>query len=367
MRPSFSDDIPAAAPSAWRALPIVRGVPAFEPEHAELARADAALDLSSNENLLGPSPRAMEALAEARGRQALYPDPGARALTRALARGWEVPDEAVRVGAGAVGFLDVISRVFLGPERELVAPAPSFEIYPRMAAISGARLVQVPLDDGVVDLDGIAAAVTPRTRVVVVCHPNNPTSTLAPDLEGFLEGLPEQVVAVVDEAYAEFAGLGSPGRLLRLPLRCGLLVLRTFSKLHGLAGLRVGAAVGTAAELDAVARGAPPYWTSDLAQVAARAALEDHAHVRASLAAVHAGLQVARQRAGLLGWRLLDARASFFCLQVPGDDLGWAARLRQRGVLVAAGAPLGLPGWIRVGAGGAEAVGRCFDALEADP
>lgn len=335
-----------------RAVEAVQGAPAFRPDPPGLP---GELDLSSNENLLGPSPLAMEALRGLSTEVALYPDPWAVSLCTALADSWGLPVSSVMVGPGAVSLLDLVARAFLGPGRELVAPHPSFKMFGKMALLSSARMRQVPLRDGFVDLPAMAAAVGPHTRLVLVCHPNNPTGTLAQGLEPFLEGLPEHVVAVVDEAYGEFAGLGSPGRLLSLDLQCGLLVVRSFSKLYGLAGLRMGAVVGTAGELEALRAVSPPYWTSVASQAAARAALEDREFVERTLAGVRAGLAAAGERAAALGWRLYPSRANFFCVEAPLPP-------RSSGVVVAPCGPLGLPGYVRVAAGSAEAVHRFFDA-----
>lgn len=335
-----------------RAVEAVQGAPAFRPDPPG---GPGELDLSSNENLLGPSPKALAALRALSAEVALYPEPWAVELCAALGRAWGTSPESVMAGPGAVSLLDLAARAFLGPGRELVAPHPSFKMFGKMAMLTGARLRQVPLREGFVDLPGLAAAVGPETRLVLVCHPNNPTGTLAEGLEPFLEGLPEHVVAVVDEAYGEFAGLGSPARLLGLDLRCGLLVVRSFSKLYGLAGLRMGAVVGTHGELDALRAAAPPYWTSVAAQAAARAALEDREFVERTLAGVRDGLAVARERAAALGWRLYPSRANFFCVEAPLPP-------RESGVVVAPCGPLGLPGYVRVAAGSAEAVHRFFDA-----
>lgn len=341
-----------------RALPDVAAAPAFRPDPPG---GPEDLDLSSNENLLGPSPKAMEALMALRPALHVYPDPWAEDLCRALAGKWKLRLEEVLAGPGAVSILDLAARSFLTRGHDLVAPHPSFKMYTKMALLGGATLVQVPLRQGYVDLPGLHAALTERTRMVVVCHPNNPTGTVAEGLEDFLEDLPEHVVAVVDEAYAEFAGLGSPGRLLRHARRCGLLVLRSFSKLYGLAGLRMGAAVGTPAELDALRRCAPPYWTSAAAQWAAREALEDGEFVERSLEAVRQGLQMARLRAGELGWTLYDSKGNFFCVHVPGDDVMLVRHLRSHGLVVAPCTPLGLPGAVRVAAASVEGVERFFD------
>lgn len=335
-----------------RAVETIHGVPAFRPEPPG---GPGELDLSSNENLLGPSPRALAALRALAAEVAVYPDPWADGLCQALAARWGVDRATVLAGPGAVSLLDLAARAFLGPGRELVAPHPSFKMFTKMAMLTGAGLRQVPLREGFVDLPAMAAAVGPATRLVLVCHPNNPTGTLTQGLEAFLQGLPEHVVAVVDEAYGEFAGLGSPGRLLGLPLRCGLLVVRSFSKLYGLAGLRMGALVGTAPELEALRAVAPPYWTTAAGQAAAQAALQDEEFVERTLAGVREGLAAAAERAHDLGWRLYPSRANFFCVEAPAPP-------RSTGVIVAPCESLGLPGFVRVAAGSAAAVHRFFDA-----
>jgi histidinol-phosphate aminotransferase len=242
--------------------------------------------LASNENPLGPSPRAVEALRRALGEVHRYPDGGYFELRGALSRRLGVEPAQLAVGNGSSELLELAAKAFVGPGDEVVYAWPSFAMYPIVTQGMGGRSVQVPLDaDLAHDLDALAAAVTPRTRIVIVCNPNNPTGTSvgAEAFERFAAALPEDVVLVVDEAYAEYARRSDwPDALGLVARRPATLVLRTFSKIHGLAGLRVGYGVGGHELIDYLARARHPFNVNALAAVAALAALEDEDHVRRS-------------------------------------------------------------------------------------
>ncbi len=325
------------------------------------------VQLASNENPLGPSPLALEALARTAGEWGRYPDDHCSALRDALAAQLRVPFECVAVGAGSTALLKSLAEAYLDPQQTVVYPWPSFPLYPWIARLQEAQEVQVPLDPkGRHDLpqmaEGAAAA-----RVVVVCNPNNPTGTYVSDAElrAFLDRLPGDVLVVLDEAYAEFARDAAADypdgtRWVREGRR--VAVLRSFSKAYGLAGLRVGYLVAPPEVVEAVARVQEPFHVSAPAQVAALAALQDRVHLARTLAVVAEGRRRLQALARRLSLRTYPSVANFVWLDVgrPAGEVG--GELARRGVLVRPG-PAGST-WLRVSVGTPEEVRRFEEALE---
>ena len=232
-----------------------------------------AYKLSSNESPYDPLPRVRDALAAATADLNRYPDPGARELSAALASRWKVPSDHIVTGTGSVGVCQQIISACAGPGDEVIYAWRSFEAYPLITTIAGARSVQIPLrSDESHDLEAMATSITPRTRAILICTPNNPTGAVVKhrDLVGFLARVPSDIVIVVDEAYVEFVGsAGAADGLALYREHANVVVLRTFSKAHGLAALRVGFAVARAPIADLLRRVGMPFAVSSLAQVAA--------------------------------------------------------------------------------------------------
>jgi histidinol-phosphate aminotransferase len=324
------------------------------------------LKLASNENPLGPSPAALEALARAAGGWARYPDDECTSLREALAARLGVPEACVAVGAGSTALLKLLAEAYLDQTRTVVYAWPSFPMYPVVARLQEAREVQVPLDaQGRHDLDRMAERVA-GAQLVVVCNPNNPTGTYVSEAElsAFLERLPEDTLAVVDEAYAEFARHAARDypdgvRWVREGRR--LAVLRSFSKVYGLAGLRVGYLVAPPEVVEAVVRVREPFQVSAAAQAAALAALADDAHVARTLAVVAEGRDRLLALAKRLGISTYPSVANFVWMDV-GRPAGqvWEA-LARRGVIVRPGPARAT--WIRVSVGTAEELDRFEEAL----
>lgn len=276
---------------------------------------ESAIKLASNENPLGPSPRAVEALRGAVGDVHRYPDGGCFALRDALSRRLGVDPARLAIGNGSSELLELVAKAFVGPGDEVVYAWPSFAMYPIVTQGMGGTGVQVPLDAGLAhDLDGLAAAVTPRTRVVIVCNPNNPTGTSvgADAFDRFVAALPDDVVLVVDEAYMEYARRADwPDALALVARRPATLVMRTFSKIYGLAGLRIGYGVGGAELIGYLERGRHPFNVNALAAVAACAALEDEEHVRRSREANAQGMDWLVAELDALGVETWPSDANF--------------------------------------------------------
>ena len=271
---SFPDrDVDVVLRADLSGLPVYRaGRPAVAPAGL------APYKLSSNENPYSPLIGVREALFEASDELNRYPDPGATELVAALSRRWDVPGDHIATGTGSVGVCQQIISACAGPGDEVIYAWRSFEAYPLIVTIAGATSVQVALTtDERHDLDAIAAAVTPRTRVILICTPNNPTGTVVnhADLEDLLGRIPAHIVVVIDEAYVEFVrDRAAADGLALYRAHPNVVVLRTFSKAYGLAGLRVGFAIAHPVVAEITRRVGMPFAVSSLGQAAAVASLK---------------------------------------------------------------------------------------------
>ena len=312
--------------------------------------------LASNESPFGPHPAVAEAIARAAGAANRYPDPSAAMLRRRIAERHEVDPAGVALANGSCEILLAAALALCEPGAELVYAWPSFSLYPYMAPLSGAREIRVPLAAGDLhDLDAIAAEVTAATQLVVVCNPNNPTGTHLPAarIAEFLAGLPDHVTVVVDEAYVEFQLDDDPDASLDLRRDFpNLVCLRTFSKVYGLAGLRVGYAIGSAkfrAAVDAVRQ---PFSVNALAQAAAAEAIRHQDDVAKRVERNLIERVMVEEGVRELGLATPDSQANFSWISLgDADEAAVVAALGELGILVRPGAPLGGPGHIRVSYG----------------
>lgn len=346
-----------------RISPRLAAMPHYEPglSTAEvLARfgLTRAVKLASNESPFPPMPEVVETITAGIGGLNRYPDGPALGLRRALAERHGVEPEQVCVGNGSCELLLLAGQALLDPGTSVMYAEPSFSLYPHLAVAAGARAVAVPLaDDGGHDLDMMAALVDETTRLVIVCNPNNPTGVYrsADELEAFLDQLPEDLPVLIDEAYNDFVSAVDRGRMLSAARRRpNLLITRTFSKAHGLCGLRVGYAIGGRewiAALDAVRQ---PFNTNALGQAAALESFRRQGELERRLTATIAA------RADLVselegeGWTVLPSEANFVLATPPaalGEGSAVHRRLLSRGVIVRDGAPLGCPGQLRISIG----------------
>jgi histidinol-phosphate aminotransferase len=342
------------------------GVPSGKAPEA-IAEAGIA-QLASNESPFPPHPKVVEAIQRAATATNRYPDPGATLLRRRIAERYETEPGRVAVGNGSCEILLAAADALCEPGAEIVYAWPSFSMYPYLAALTGAREVRVPLAAGEVhDLDAMAAEVTAATQLVVVCNPNNPTGTHLPAerIGAFCERLPPHVTVLLDEAYAEFQSDDDPDASLDLLADLpNLVVLRTFSKCYGLAGLRVGFSIGSArfrAAVDAVRQ---PFSVNAIAQAAAAEAIrrQDDVVRRVEQTIV----ERVRVEEGLreLGLATTDTQANFSWADLgDADEDGIVAGLGERQIAVRPGAALGGPGHIRVSYGTAEENERFLAAL----
>lgn len=296
--------------------------------------------LSSNENPYPPLPSVRRAISRAAGSINRYPDFEARLLVEAIADHARVPADMVATGTGAVGVLQQVVQSTCEPGDEVVFAWRSFESYPTLTRIAGARPVPVPLDSGEQhDLDAMADAITQHTRLILLCTPNNPTGPLLRrvELERFLQRVPPDVLVVLDEAYREFVrDPGAPDGVELCRSRANVAVVRTFSKAYGLAGLRVGYAIADERVADAVRRTAVPFGVNALAQTAAIASLKAEAELVERVEAIIAERRrvVAELRGG--GWAVPETQANFVWLRLGGRTAEFTDKCEKAGVMVRA-------------------------------
>ncbi|MFC5502233.1 histidinol-phosphate transaminase [Lysinimonas soli] len=339
----------------------------LRPEIASLApyrqgrpAAADAFKLSSNESPFPPLPAVLEAIAAAQVNR--YPDGAATALRVRLAERIGVTIDEVHVGAGSVSILHQLVQAAAGAGDEVLYAWRSFEAYPGIVTVSGATSVTVPnLPDGRHDLDAMAAAITERTRAVVVCTPNNPTSTIVTgtEFEAFMTKVPETVLVILDEAYREF--VTDPHAVEGIPLLeayPNLVVLRTFSKAYGLAGLRVGYAVGPSYILDAARASMIALSVTEPAQRAAIAALDAEAQLLEQVETLVERRTAVRDGLAAQGWRIPEPQGNFVWL-VTGEATAAAAEVfEEHGIVARVFAPEG----IRISIGEEESVEKLLQA-----
>jgi len=356
----------AQAPQYVRGLsPYVGGKP-IEEVARELGIDPARIvKLASNENPRGPSPRALAAIAAAAAELTRYPDGNAYVLKQALAERLGVDPAQVVLGNGSNDVLELVTQAFLRPGDEAVYSEHAFAVYPLATQARGATGVVVPARDYGHDLPAMRAAITPRTRVVFVANPNNPTGTwIAPDvLRAFIASIPADVVVVLDEAYNEYLDADRQAHATRwIGDHPNLVVSRSFSKAYGLAALRVGYGVMDATVADLLNRVRQPFNVNALAQAAALAALADTDYVDESRRLNRAGLAQLASGFTQLGLTALPSHGNFVLVKV-GDAARINAALLRQGIIVRPVANYGLPEWLRITVGLPEENDRFLAAL----
>jgi histidinol-phosphate aminotransferase len=330
--------------------------------------------MASNENPYGPSPLAIEAMKAATGDVHFYPDNGVVELTARLAEIHELDASQILVTAGSTTLLDILARTLLGPGLNAVTSKLSFIVYPIVTQAAGARLIEVPtLNDGY-DLEGILDAVDGNTRVVYLANPNNPTGTIvdADAIDRFLDRLPSHVITVLDEAYCDFASYFAAERGFYYShsldyVRAGrpVVVLRTFSKAHGLAGLRVGYGMGPAELMGYLARMKPAFMVSSLGETAALAALADADHVKKAVENNARGAKLLTPAIAEMGIRVAPTWANFLFCHVGEDATHLCQLVQGDGVIVRPmSGPWGAPDAFRVTVGTPEQNEQFLGALK---
>jgi histidinol-phosphate aminotransferase len=352
--------------------PSLKHLPVYQPGRPieEVARelglpgADL-IKLASNENPLGPSRLALAAMRRALAQAQLYPDGNAFYLKQKLAAKLGVTPANLVLGNGSNEVLELVAHALLGPDAEAVVSQHCFAIYPIVTALFGARLVVVPARQYGHDLEAMRAAITPATRVVFVANPNNPTGTAVPPAEllRFVQAVPENVVLVLDEAYIEFVeaplDLAPEIQNGRLP---NVILLRTFSKIYGLAGLRLGYGIGHPdfiAELEKIRQ---PFNVNAIAQAGALAALDDAAHAERTRRNNARGLKFYARAFRKLGLEFIPSFANFILVRV-GEGQRVFEAMQKLGVIVRPMGGYGLPEWVRISIGTPTQNQRCRQAL----
>nr|WP_184015807.1 histidinol-phosphate transaminase [Haloferula luteola] len=327
------------------------------------------IKMASNENPLGPSPKAKAAMLAAIDGIHIYPDGGGYRLRDAIARKLDLDIDNVVLGNGSNEIIELLCHSFLNPQAELIAAEHAFVVYKLMATLFGAKYVEVPDPGFVHDLEAMVAAITPATRLVFIANPNNPTGTLVDEaaIDRFMDQVPEHVVVCFDEAYFEF--VESPPNTLKY-VREGrnVCVLRTCSKIHGLAGLRIGYGLASKGVAQILQKARQPFNASAMAQAAALAALEDEEHMLKTRRLNDEGLKFWQGAFEERGLNYVPSQANFVLVEV-GDGDALFREMLKRGVIIRAMRSYKLPGWVRISTGTSEQNRRglkVFDEALAD-
>lgn len=327
---------------AIRISPDIAGITPYSPGKPieELERElgiTGSIKLASNENPRGPSPKALAVLSEAAKSLHRYPDGGGHYLRQALADHWKVTSDQIVLGNGSDEVITLLTRAFLEPGDEAIMADPSFVVYKIDVAAAHAVPILVPLKHHGHDLPAMASRVTAKTRLVFVCNPNNPTGTYvtAGEVAVFMLAIPPEVIVIFDEAYYEYVTAADyPDTLSLLKAGRNVVVLRTFSKIYGLAGLRIGYGLTTPEIVQHLNRIRPPFNTNSLAQKAALASLSDEEHVRESRRLNTEGLAYLSDRLAAMGLPVVSSQANFVYFDVKQDGRPVFDALLRRGVIV---------------------------------
>ena len=360
-------------PLPYALNPSLEKLPVYQPGRPieEVARelnlpADSIIKLASNENPLGPSRLALAAMKKALTHAHLYPDGNAFYLKQKLAAKLGVTPANLALGNGSNEIIEFLGHALLAPESEVVVSQYCFAVYPIVTALFGAKLVTVPAKGYGHDLDAMLAAITAKTRIIFVANPNNPTGTMvSPEaLKRFIEAVPPQVVIALDEAYIEFlenkldlvAEVASGSRT-------NLILMRTFSKIYGLAGLRIGYGIGHPELIAALEKIRQPFNINSLIQAGALAALDDEEHIQRTRRNNADGLRFFESAFRTLKLDFVPSAANFILVRV-GDGQKVFAEMQKLGVIVRPMAGYQLPEWIRISIGSPAENDRCLASLK---
>jgi histidinol-phosphate aminotransferase len=353
--------------------PSLEKLPVYQPGRPieEVARelnlpAASIIKLASNENPLGPSRLALAAMKQALGHAHLYPDGNAFYLKQRLATKLGVTPAHLALGNGSNEIIEFLGHALLSPESEVIVSQYCFAVYPIVTALFGAKLVVVPARNYGHDLEAMLAAITPQTRIVFVANPNNPTGTIvSPEaLQNFIQAVPPQVVIALDEAYIEFLD-----RKLDLVsevaagLRPNLILMRTFSKIYGLAGLRIGYGIGHPELIAALEKVRQPFNINALSQAGALAALDDTKHVEKTQRINQRGIKLFTKAFKRMKLEVVPSAANFILVRV-GDGARVFTELQKLGIITRPMGGYQLGEWIRISIGTPKENQRCLAALQ---
>ena len=360
-------------PTQWESLANehILGIAPYEPGKPieELERElmiHNPIKLASNENPLPPSDRVQKAIIAALSSLDRYPDGSGFYLRQALAKKHGVMPDQIVLGNGSNELIELLVRSFLRPGDEAVVPHPSFVVYPMIVQAAGGVRVMVMLKDFRLDLDAMARAITPMTKIVFVANPNNPTATIVTrdEVEHFMSRVPERTIVMFDEAYLEFAmGSDFPDTLAYVKQGRKVVVLRTFSKAASLAGLRVGYGIADADAIALMNRIRQPFNVNSLAQVAALAAIDDEAHILECVRMIEAGRHFLYDEFKRIGLQYVPSRANFILVDVGRNAADIYQKLLHQGVIVRPMTPFGLETAFRITVGTPEENRKLVKAL----
>jgi len=347
--------------------PYLPGKPIEEVER-ELGLTDV-IKMASNENPLGPSPRAIKAMRENLEKMHIYPDGNCFYLKQVLAEKLKVLPEQLIIGNGSDEILSILTQAYVKPGDEAVMIAPTFSEYEFAMRIMDGMPCSVPLvgEDFSYDFDAILGAINENTKVVFICSPNNPTGTIIrkKEFDHFIERLPEKVLLLMDQAYQEYVtDPEHPTGLDYIEKRYPIIVLRTFSKIYGLAGLRVGYGVAPVEIISELNRVREPFNVNAMAQAAAIAAVEDSDHVEHSRDLVRKGRKQLAEGLAELGFRVVPDEANFCFVDINTDSRPIFQALLRKGIIIRTGDIFGFPNYIRITYGTAEQNSRFLAAFK---
>jgi histidinol-phosphate aminotransferase len=322
------------------------------------------IKMASNENPLGPSPKAVAAMTKALSEAHIYPDGFGFKLREALANKFDVAIEQTILGNGSNEIIEFIGHAFLRPGDNVITAEHAFVVYKLMATLFGAETIEVPDPGFVHDLDAMLAAITPKTKELFIANPNNPTGTVVrfDALQRFMDKVPEHVVVVIDEAYYEFMH-EPPDTMKFVKEGRNVILLRTFSKIQGLAGLRIGYGIGPAELISVVHKTRQPFNANAIAQAGALAGLLDDEHQSKTRQITDEGRAYLENEFASMGLECVPSHANFVLVKV-GDGDKVFQKMLDKGVIVRAMAEYKLPDWVRISVGTMEQNLRCIATLK---
>ncbi|HYX53657.1 MAG TPA: histidinol-phosphate transaminase [Candidatus Limnocylindrales bacterium] len=343
-------------------LPHIRSLAGYVPgkalRQAQRESGVTMIKMASNENPFGPSPRAVEAIRKVAGEVNFYPDNDASELREELAVRHGLAPEQIFLADGSLGLLDILARTLLGPGLNCITSEKSFISYPIVTRAAGGELITTKMRNDGYDLDAIAAAITDNTRVVILANPNNPTGTMfdADATEKFLARVPDHVLVVLDEAYCDFGSYFAAKRGITYSRsfdfvrqgRRNVIVLRTFSKAHGLAGIRIGYGCGDPELFQYFGRVRNSFSVSVVAEAAGLAAIRDEGHIIRTVENNAAGAEWLMPHFAELGLRAVPTSTNFIYFEVDENAADFAKRMQTEGIIVRSLTPWGIPNGIRV-------------------
>lgn len=323
-------------PDIKKIAPYVPGKPIEELQRAYGLDVEKIVKLASNENPLGPSPKVVEAIKKCADKISRYPESSGYYLKKKIAEVYNQPEETIILGSGSSEIISMGMELFLNPGDEVIFPVPSFLIYKILAYKIGAVPVEVPLkNDFSYDMDMFMEKITPRTKVIILCNPNNPTGTIISrkQIDKFMEQIPDDIVIISDEAYIEYVDTDDFGTAYPYLYKKNVIITRTFSKIYGLAGLRIGFGMARKEIIEFMERIRPPFNTTIPAQEAAIAALDDREYVKKSFENNVNGKTYLYSAFTSLGIEYTPTYANFILCKIP-DASEIIKKLEERGIIV---------------------------------